>query len=108
LLEFDSHEWHVLHSVDLTGMPFAFADEPNGTFLIATSQRIVRLSETKRVEVLYRSRNFQYPTSMVRDDDGTLYVGDKYVVVRLRPRDVGYAETWLAPPGATRPRPPGE
>jgi len=43
---------------------------------------------------------------MVRDEDGTLYLGGQYVVVRLRPLEVGYAETWLAPAGATRPRPP--
>jgi hypothetical protein len=109
LLEFDGHEWSIVHSVDLTGMPLAFVDEPNGALLIATSDRIVRLSDAKRVEVLYRSKfGFDYPTSIIRDEDGTLYLGERYVVVRLRPRDVGYTETWLAPHGATRPRPPGE
>ncbi len=43
-------------------------------------------------------------TWKVRDADGTLYLGGDYVVVRLRPREVGFTETWLTPAGATRGR----
>jgi hypothetical protein len=107
VLEFDGSSWTLLYSLDLTGAPVTFADEPDGTLLVATSKRIVRLSNARRVEVLYRSKTGHWPaTSMVRDDDGTLYLGGRYVVVRLRPLDVGYVETWLAPSGATRPPPP--
>jgi len=106
LLEFDGQSWNVAHSLDLAGAPKAFLDERDGSFLIVTSKRLVRVSDAKRVELLHRSKNgFWAPTSIARDPDGTLYLGARYVVVRLRPLAVGYSETWLAPPGATRPRP---
>jgi hypothetical protein len=108
-LKRDRDGWRVAHRLDVTGMPRAFLDESEGSMLVATDDRIVRVTNGRRVEVLYGNRHrFWEAHSIVKDPDGTLYLGARYIVVRLRPRAVGYAETWLAPEGATRPRPPTE
>jgi len=99
--------WRVDYRLDLTGAPTAFLDESESSMLVATHDRILRVTNGRRVEVLYGNRHgFWAANSLVKDRDGTLYLGARYIVVRLRPRAVGYAETWLAPEGATRPRLP--
>ncbi len=106
LLELDGGTWNVVHSLDLAGAPDAFLDEDDGSILVVSGARLVRVSNASKVEILHRaSYDFWGPTSMVRGADGDLYIGSMYVVVRLRPLAVGYAESWLAPTGATRPRP---
>jgi hypothetical protein len=54
--------------------------------LIATNGRILRVTNGRRVEVLYGNRHgFWAANSLVKDRDGTLYLGARYIVVRLRP-----------------------
>jgi hypothetical protein len=106
LLRFERESWRALHKLDVTGSPTAFLDESERSVVLATRNRIVRVSDARRVEVIHGTRfDFWGANSLVRDRDGTLYLGSKYIVVRLEPQAVGYAETWLAPTGVTRPRP---
>jgi hypothetical protein len=105
----DRDGWRIAHRLDLTGKPRAFLDESERSMLVATDDRIVRVTNGRRVEVLYGNRHrFWEPHSIVKDRNGTLYLGARYIVVRLRPRAVDYVETWLAPEGATAPRPATE
>lgn len=49
------------------------------------------------------------PRSIVKEDDGTIYLGGRYAVIPLRPASSGYTEDWLAPEGAeSKWRPPKE
>jgi hypothetical protein len=104
-LEFDGQSWHLLRTRELTARPLVLADEPDGALLVIGERRIVRVTPDERVEPLFLSKHgFWDPNSVVREPDGTLYLGSRYVVIRLQPTADGYDETWLAPEGATRPR----
>src|SRR5262245_39718869 len=90
LLKRDGDDWRVAYRLDLTGEPRTFLQESESSMLIATDDRILRITNGRRVEVLYGSRHrFWGANSMVKDRDGTLYLGASYIVVRLRPRAVG-------------------
>jgi hypothetical protein len=105
-LEFDGQSWQLLRTRDLTTRPLVFADEPDSAILVIGERRIVRVTPDERVEPVFLSKHgFWDPNSVVREPDGTLYLGSRYVVIRLQPTADGYDETWLSPEGATRPRP---
>ena len=104
VVEFDAGSFQVARSLDVLGAPRAILVESEESILVATSRRIVRVVEAKTVEWVYTSAEGFEPTSLVRDTDGTLYLGAQYFVVKLTPMPDGFHESWLAPPGATRSR----
>lgn len=85
--------------------PQGWITEQDGSRLIVPSKRVVRVSGATRVEWLHTSPFGWSATSVVRASDGKLYSGARYFVVELVPTPDGYVERWLAPTGATRPKP---
>lgn len=84
--------------LDLPGSPRAIRIDSDGSILVVTTEHLVRVVGGSRVERLHAGRwRGLYPTSIERHADGTLYIGMRSVVVRLRPTSTGYAEDWLAP-----------
>ena len=104
VVEFDAGSFQVARSLDVLGAPRAILVESEESILVATSRRIVRVVEAKTVEWVYTSAEGFEPTSLVKDADGTLYLGAQYFVVKLTPMRGGFHESWLAPPGAVRSR----
>jgi hypothetical protein len=83
-------------STPLPGTPQAMVIAQEGSILAISSRFLVRITDGPRVELLYEGQ-FSDVTSMEEDVDGTLYVGGRSAVVRLRPTEAGYVEEWLAP-----------
>jgi hypothetical protein len=85
---------------ELPGAPRAARTLPDGSNFVVTTQHLIRLDAGPRVAVLHRGRwRGLYPNSLVRDDDGTFYIGIRHFVVRLQPSGSGYQEDWLVPSG---------
>lgn len=82
--------------------PFDWIREPDGAWLIATWRAIWRTTEGGRMELLARLPSVvEYPNSIARTDDGTLYVGGRGGVLRLTPTwpdEPRYAADFLIPP----------
>ena len=76
--------------------------------LVATDGHLVRIGSGGRLTVLHRGKWSEIiPRSIVKDDDGAIYLGGRFAVIRLRPASSGYSEDWLAPEGAeSKWRPP--
>lgn len=103
------HRWRI-DTRSLPGESMAVSTETNGAFLIATERvefgtqaHVVRVDPDFRVKTLHKLvtpfPNFN-ANSVIRSEDGTIYLGGSYAVIRLRPKQTGYEEDWLAPPGA--------
>ena len=106
LLRQDGASWQIVRSLPLPGAPSVLLRESPDSLLAVTGDYVVRIRDAARVEVLHRGElGLSGPNSLVKDTDGTLYLGASYLVIKLRPTPGGYEETWLAPNGATRTRP---
>ncbi|NUP09740.1 MAG: hypothetical protein HOW73_27150 [Polyangiaceae bacterium] len=99
----DGPVWRVKKSLDITGQARASFVDADGSIFIATSKRVVRIRDLRKVEVLHTfDPRFEHVSSLVKTAEGTLYLGGLVAVVRLTPTDDGYVEARLAP-GATPP-----
>ncbi|APR75649.1 Hypothetical protein A7982_00995 [Minicystis rosea] len=99
------HWWHS-HELRLPGAPRNIHLEPDGSVLVVTSRDLVRVVQGSRIEHLHRGHWEALRTSsVVRDDDGTIYIGMNLAVVRLRPAQGGYIEDWVGPFDAKQPAP---
>jgi hypothetical protein len=90
---------------DLGSAPGAAVLQEDGTLLIATERRILKLSPDNRLQELYRNEDmaFYYPGSIAVDQDGVVFVGMRFYVVRLRPRSDGlYSVVWYVRKGCTK------
>jgi hypothetical protein len=92
----------------LPGVPNAVSQDSDGTMLVATDGHLVSIGTGGRVTVLHRGKwSEMVPRSIVKENDGTIYLGGRFAVIRLRPASLGYLEDWLAPEGAeSKWRPP--
>jgi len=93
--------WHTTRT-SLPGAPRTSLTLPDGTIFVVTTQHLVRIDPGPRVTVLHRGRwRGLYPNSLVRDGEGTFYIGVRHFVVRLGYGTTGYREDWLAPAGTS-------
>jgi hypothetical protein len=75
--------------------------DSDGTLLVVTNDRLLRVGPRAPLTVLHRGAWSDIgPTSVVKDNDGAIYLGARHAVIRLRPGPLGYTEEWLAPEGA--------
>jgi hypothetical protein len=90
---------------DLGSAPGAAMLQKNGTLLIATDTRVLKLSSDNRLWELYRSENmgFFYPHSIVADQHDTVFVGMRFYVLCLKRRtDETYDASWFVQSNCTR------
>jgi hypothetical protein len=92
--------WRVTRAA-LPSDPRAILAESDGSFLVVTAHQLVRVTQNLRAVVLHHGSwgGHVAPTSIVRDSSGTIYVGMRYAVARLRMNGRAFAEEWLVPPG---------
>lgn len=91
-------EVDVERRVHLDGAPTAYTMDVDGSVLILTTRSLSRITEAWQLErllVLPDFVRFQYANSMIRESDGTIYIGMRMLVLRLLPPD--YIEEWLLP-----------
>lgn len=86
---------------DLGEVPRALFAEAGGTILVVTPRALLRLDPAARdpfPRLVHRGQWLALrPTSVVREADGTVYLGIRHAVVRLVPTAAGYREDWLLP-----------
>lgn len=95
--------WRSVPFANLPTAPDTATAEPPGSLLVLTDAGLVRVDAKGRTRLLVKT-NYSglYPSSMVRLDDGTLYIGMRRFVVRLTPAGDGYREDWLLPSDSRR------
>lgn len=80
----------------LGGSPEASTVDPDGDIVVTSPRGVVRVDYSGKVHTLYRSgEDLTYPTSVVVDPNGDIYVGMRFFVLRLRPADTLYRPQWL-------------
>jgi len=84
--------------VDLGVFPGPHVVEPDGSVLVVTTEGLFRIRPGPAVEWVVRSpAHGLYPNSMVRTDQGVVYVGMRRAVQRHVPYEDGYVSDWLVP-----------
>jgi hypothetical protein len=92
--------WHSERFVDLEGAPEAAVKGPDGTLLVATYDRLLRVDlGSKKREVLAEDACWQdlYPKSMILTPSGTVYLGMRHGVAEIAKEGTVYKVTWLIP-----------
>ncbi len=80
----------------LGGSPEASTVDPDGDIVVASPRGVVRVDYSGKVHLLYGSgEGLTYPTSVVADQNGDIFVGMRFFVLRLRPVDSLYRPQWL-------------
>ena len=87
----------VTHVADLGGSPETSTVDPDGRVVIATPKSVLAFDYSGNVRELYTSgENLTYPTSIVVDGNGDIFVAMRFFVLRLVPTSVGvYRPEWL-------------
>lgn len=89
---------HTVLLAKLDGSPEASTIAPDGGVIIAMSHSVLRLEQNGQIHKLYRTaEDLTYPTSVVVDGDGIVYVAMRFFVLRLAPQKGQYAVQWLMP-----------
>jgi hypothetical protein len=80
----------------LDGEPYAFVSESIDSLLVLTTSGLRRMKISGAIEKLIETDyGMYYPTSMVRLEDGSVYVGMRRYITRLIPGENGYKEEWF-------------
>ncbi len=83
---------------NLGGSPEASVVGPDGQIVVATMRSVVRVDHAGRVHELYKSgEELTYPTSVVIEENGSIFVAMRFFVLRLVPHQDTYQSQWLMP-----------
>jgi len=91
--------WKASRFVDLQHAPETAFQEADGSILVATTDRLVRVHLDQKMDVLLSDTFWGglYPRSMVRDSSGVMYLGMRHGVARITPQKKGFSIKWLLP-----------
>jgi hypothetical protein len=94
-------KWQSEDFVDLEKRPKVYAKAADGSLMIATTDRLLRVNPaSKKVDVLIYDAfwGILYPNSMVITADGSIYVGMRHGVAKIEKTKGGsYRVRWLLP-----------
>lgn len=97
LVQVPGGRWRTEDVVDLKHRPVAAVKMPSGSLLIATTERVLRVSPTeKKVEILHDGDSY-YPNSMIVAPSGAVYIGMRHGVAKLEQQGGSYKSRWLLP-----------
>jgi hypothetical protein len=88
------------HAVHLDGAPSVYAKEPNGSVLFVTTYglcRIAKSGELQRLTGLPGWSQHAFTNSMVITSDGSIFIGTRMFVLRIRKNSDRYRTEWLLP-----------
>lgn len=92
--------WHSESFVDLEGAPAACAKESDGSLVVATYDRLLRVHPaSKKMDVLVEDAYWGnlHPDSMISSPSGTIYLGMRHGVVEVAKEAENYKVNWLIP-----------
>jgi hypothetical protein len=82
----------------LGGSPEASTMRPDGQIVVATMHSVLLVDHFGKVHELYKSgEDLVYPTSVVVDSQGNIFVGMRFFVLQLVPHNGPYDSQWLMP-----------
>jgi hypothetical protein len=84
----------------LDGEPRTYAKEPDGSVLFVTTRGLSRITKSGELQSLSSFPDwtrYQYASSMAILSDGSIFVGMRMFVLKLRPITGGYSQEWLLP-----------
>jgi hypothetical protein len=88
----------VKYVASLGGSPEASALTPDGQIVIATMSSVLLVDASGKVQQLYKSgENLTYPTSVVVQENGDIFVAMRFFVLRLISDNNVYQSDWLMP-----------
>lgn len=93
------------HTVRLDGAPRAYAKASDGSVLFATTRGLSKITKSGELQNLSNFPNwtrFQYASSMAIASDGSIFVGMRMFVLKLREIANGYSQEWLLPTDCRR------
>ena len=113
LLSRDGTRWSARQLLSLGGAPRAVTRLGNDTILILTTDSLLSVGldparPTRRALHGNGTWSYTYPSSMIQDRAGLIYIGMRGAVVRLTPAERGYKEDWLVPAQCRRRVPVGD
>jgi hypothetical protein len=83
---------------NLGGSPEASTVQPDGQIIVATMHSVVLVDHVGKVHELYKSgEDLVYPTSVVVDGQGNIFVAMRFFVLQLVPDNGSYDSHWLMP-----------
>jgi hypothetical protein len=90
-------ELKVKHVADLGGSPEASTVDSEDRFVVATPRSVVAVDYAGKVLELYKSgEDLTYPTSVLVDANGDIFVGMRFFALRLVPtNNSSYRPQWL-------------
>ena len=91
--------WATERFVDLKHAPYAAALDSGGSLIVATSGQLLRVHPNKTIDVILNREYWSglYPDSMAIAPSGTIYLGMRYAVARMRRSAAGYKVDWITP-----------
>ena len=93
-----TQRWGVRRSLSLRSAPQTISARGDAVTIV-TNEAVFRYRQGKLRRVVSAHFSSLYPNSVVEGDDGTLYVGMRYLVLRLQTVLGGRPQlTWLRPP----------
>lgn len=85
-------------TANLGGSPEASTVRPDGQIVVATMHSVLLVDHVGKVHELYKSgENLVYPTSVVVDGQGNIFVAMRFFVLQLLPHTGPYDSHWLMP-----------
>lgn len=83
---------------NLGGSPEASTVQPDGQVLVATMHSVVLVDHVGKIHEIYKSgEGLVYPTSVVVDSQGNIFVAMRFFVLQLLPHNGRYDSQWLMP-----------
>jgi len=84
--------------VSLGGSPEASTLGPEGQIVIATPHSVLLFDHSLKLHELYKSgEDLTYPTSVVIERNGEVFVAMRFFLLRLVPEEADYRPDWLMP-----------
>jgi len=82
---------------NLNGSPEASIVGPKGQIVIATPHSVLLFDHNRIREVYKSGEDLIYPTSVVMEGNGEIFVAMRFFVLRLAPDNADYGPDWLMP-----------
>jgi hypothetical protein len=94
-----SGSWRADRATSLGSAPSAVTLVHPDTLLVVTTKGLLQVTTAGTVVPLHRSQTWWavYPTSLVRDSRGVIFIGMRYAVAQLTPTGNGFREDWAVP-----------
>ena len=91
--------------IDLGSTPRTFVAETSDSFLVMTTNSLIRVKASGTTEKLFSTRCaylYPNPNSMTVSESGVIHIGMRHFVVRLTPTSEDYREEWFVPSNCTQ------